>query len=77
MKYQHCVTLIFCIFIFFACKKNWTCECCTTCSGTNARSTSQTEKLTKKKAIDKCNQGDKEFSFGFYSCKVDCSIKKI
>lgn len=59
-----------------SCKKNWTCECCTTCGGSTACASGQTEKLTKKKATDKCNEGDREYSMGGgVTCKVDCSIK--
>ena len=53
-----------------SCKKNYTCECCTTCGGVQ-ECASATKKLKKKDAKAWCEGS----SSAAYGCSVECKLK--
>ncbi|GIV27562.1 MAG: hypothetical protein KatS3mg027_1376 [Bacteroidia bacterium] len=56
-----------------SCKKNWTCECCATSGGSTVCTSGTTEKMKKKDAEAKCNEGDVTSG----SVTQDCKIKYL
>ncbi|GAB4449086.1 MAG: hypothetical protein OHK0036_05560 [Bacteroidia bacterium] len=54
-----------------SCKKNWTCECCTSCSGTNTCVSGTSGKMKKKDAESWCSQGNTTYG----SCSTSCNLK--
>ncbi len=62
------------VMAFASCKKDYTCECTTTTAGVSA-SASTTIKDTKKKAKEKCDEGDSSSSVGGVTVTSECEIK--
>ncbi|GAB4206777.1 MAG: hypothetical protein Fur0023_16940 [Bacteroidia bacterium] len=53
-----------------SCKKNWTCECTTTCGSTSTTVSATSGKMKKKDAEAWCNQGNVSSSGCSSSCKL-------
>ena len=62
-----------------SCKKEWTCECTvsSTYAGTTTTETvsGKTDKMSKKDAKDKCNEGDSSYDLLGVKVSSDCEIK--
>ncbi len=55
-----------------SCKKEYTCECCTTVAGTESCASAKTAKLKKSEAEDACNTGTSSVA----GIETKCSIKE-
>jgi hypothetical protein len=62
-------------FAMTSCKKEYTCECTTTSSSGSTSSSVKLDKMKKKDAEKKCDEGDGSISFFGETITSECKIK--
>jgi len=62
-------------FAMTSCKKEYTCECTTSSSTGSTSSSVKFDKMKKKDAEKKCDEGDATFSFFGETVTSECKIK--
>jgi hypothetical protein len=75
MKKQVLLIAAVAAFALTSCKKEYTCECTITDSTGSETSSIKLDKMKKKDAEKKCDEGDSSFSFFGETITTECKIK--